>query len=198
MRKNFCGRFFRIGRIAVLLVFFAAGVSLAQTRKSGSEKDERPEVETIQMNVVQEQTREDERSGSPDAFSLEPVPGPADTLSKVEEMQAQANKILKENFSRFRETLPEGLPTQEPSVNIEDTGSEVVISLDLPGMKKRDLQIFARDGYLTINGRRNFQREEGNPGEEGKFYRRERFEGKFEKRIPLPPSFAARMVKTPP
>jgi len=176
-------------------VFSSGSILFAQSQESGTDGKDRPEVQSIQMNVVQNHIREDEKNGPQGSFAAEPSPGPADTLSNVQKMQTQANKILTKNLSRFEGALPEGLPTREPSLNVEETAKEVVITMDLPGMKKKDIEVRVRDGFLTVKGKRSFSREEGDSGEKGEFYRQERFEGRFEKRIPLPPSLAEETIR---
>lgn len=70
--------------------------------------------------------------------------------------------------------------------------------MDLPGVKKEDIAIKIKDNVLTINGERKFSHSESSSdsdkdkdtekGEKAEieFYRKERYHGKFVRRIALP------------
>jgi len=69
-----------------------------------------------------------------------------------------------------------------PTVDIYDNDENVVIKAELPGMDKKDIDIDVKNGVLTLKGERNFD----NEVKEGKYYRRERTFGKFERFFRLP------------
>ena len=70
--------------------------------------------------------------------------------------------------------------------------------MDLPGVKKEDIAIKIKDNVLTINGERKYAHTESTPSpdsekdkdseqkEDIEFYRKERYHGKFVRRIALP------------
>lgn len=65
-----------------------------------------------------------------------------------------------------------------PSFDVEDTENHYLLVFDLPGVKKEDLNLEAKDGVLTLSGvRKNELKKEGYS---------ERFQGHFEKTFALP------------
>lgn len=70
-----------------------------------------------------------------------------------------------------------------PAVDIQETDEAFVVSADLPGLSKDDIEISLDDGVLTLAGERKFSNEEG----DGKSFRRiERSYGAFRRSFTLP------------
>ena len=69
-----------------------------------------------------------------------------------------------------------------PSLDVFEKDHTLFTRVDLPGMKKEDVKVEVADGYLTICGERNQEKEE--KGEN--FYRSEREYGSFYRAVPLP------------
>jgi HSP20 family protein len=69
-----------------------------------------------------------------------------------------------------------------PDVEMFQKGAEVVIRVDVPGMKKEDVTVEVTDGYLTLRGERKEEKEEKKEG----YYRAERTYGSFYRVLPLP------------
>ncbi|RMG98876.1 MAG: Hsp20/alpha crystallin family protein [Deltaproteobacteria bacterium] len=69
-----------------------------------------------------------------------------------------------------------------PSVDVTDEGKALVVSAELPGMDKDDVQLEVHDGALVLRGEKKHER---STEEEG-CYRTERYFGSFVRRIPLP------------
>ena len=61
--------------------------------------------------------------------------------------------------------------------DVKETENEYKLSVDLPGVKKDDLKAQLKDGYLTISATVNQNNDEKD--EEGRYIRRERFSGSF-------------------
>lgn len=71
-----------------------------------------------------------------------------------------------------------------PSVDISETDNEFEVSVELPGMKKEDINVDLDNGRLSISGERKFEKEE-----EGKNYHRvESSFGSFNRSFQLPES----------
>ena len=69
-----------------------------------------------------------------------------------------------------------------PAVNEKEDEKAYYVEVDLPGVKKEDINIEVKDNLLVISGERKFKKEENDKG-----YRRvESFFGKFERRFTLP------------
>ena len=70
----------------------------------------------------------------------------------------------------------------QPSVDIRETDDAFTIIADLPGLKKKDVNVNVKDGKLEISGERIFENKEEN----GTFHRRERSFGSFNRSFHLP------------
>jgi HSP20 family protein len=69
-----------------------------------------------------------------------------------------------------------------PRVDVEDTDKEVQVHAEVPGMNKDDLDISVAGNTLTIRGEKS-----GGDEKEGRnYYRRETWEGSFQRSITLP------------
>jgi len=78
-----------------------------------------------------------------------------------------------------------------PEVDVTETGKEVRVTAELPGMEEKDLEVSLIDGALTIKGEKREEHEE----EKGDYYRSERQYGAFERMIPLPSEVDADKAK---
>lgn len=72
----------------------------------------------------------------------------------------------------------------QPSVDIFETGDEIVLSLDLPGIKKENIQITINDQTLTITGERQLEFADQRDG----YHRIERSYGQFARSFTVPPN----------
>jgi HSP20 family protein len=76
-----------------------------------------------------------------------------------------------------------------PALDLYQTNDDVVAVVELPGMRKDDIDISLHDGMLTISGERKDTVAEGD-----KATRSERFVGKFRRSITLPTRVDANKV----
>ena len=104
---------------------------------------------------------------------------------------------LKDDFDRiFREfmgfypaeTLREGWL---PPVDIKETPENILVSVEVPGMKKEDIKVVLNGNQLTISGERKMEKEEKNET----YHRIERSYGKFQRAITLPVELDESKVK---
>ena len=68
-----------------------------------------------------------------------------------------------------------------PALDLYQTADNIVAVLEIPGMRKDDIEISLHDGMLTIAGERNTSAGKGESAE-----RTERFSGKFRRSVSLP------------
>jgi HSP20 family protein len=68
-----------------------------------------------------------------------------------------------------------------PALDLYESGDNVVAVVELPGMRKEDIDISLRDGTLTISGERKGESTNGE-----KAQRSERYVGTFRRSITLP------------
>ena len=80
---------------------------------------------------------------------------------------------------RYRELPMESMNVMKTDVKELDDGYE--LSIDLPGVKKEDIQAELSDGYLTISATHGSDKEQKD--DNGKFIRRERYCGSASRRF---------------
>ncbi len=68
-----------------------------------------------------------------------------------------------------------GNSTRIMKTDVQETDSEYIIAMDLPGFNKDNIQVELREGYLTVSATKSVSDEE--QYENGKYIRKERFEG---------------------
>ncbi len=71
-----------------------------------------------------------------------------------------------------------------PALNVREDGKKLILDVRIPGMKKEDIKLEYKDGFLTISGESKEEREEGE--EKGKYLRREFSTYSFRRTIELP------------
>jgi HSP20 family protein len=76
-----------------------------------------------------------------------------------------------------------------PALDLYQNNDNVVAIVELPGMRKEDIEISLQDGMLTIGGERKTE-----TGQEESATRTERFTGKFRRSITLPTRVDANKV----
>jgi HSP20 family protein len=69
-----------------------------------------------------------------------------------------------------------------PNVDVHETDKEFQVSLEVPGMEEKDIDISMSRDMLTISGEKKEEKEENAKG----IYRMERRYGSFTRQIPLP------------
>ena len=69
-----------------------------------------------------------------------------------------------------------------PAIDIEEKNGKYLVKADLPGMKKDDIHVELKDGYLTLRGERKSEHEENNDN----YHRIERTYGTFERTFRVP------------
>ena len=77
-----------------------------------------------------------------------------------------------------------------PRTDVAETGNNVEVTVELPGMKPEDFTVETHNGNLWITGEKKEEKEE-----KGKtFHRVERHHGKFRRVIPLPTTVTGEKV----
>lgn len=76
-----------------------------------------------------------------------------------------------------------------PALDLYQNNDNVIAVIELPGMRKQDIEISLHDGMLTIAGERKMETQDGEKTE-----RSERYVGKFRRSITLPTRVDANKV----
>src|SRR5262249_34921057 len=116
----------------------------------------------------------------PSIFSVSP--GEFFTLSPITLMRR-----LTEDIDRAFSGLTAGAVSDEgfswaPTVEVQQSGNNLIVRADLPGLNDNDIRLEATEDGLIIEGERKREEER----EEGGVYRSERIYGRFHRFIPLP------------
>jgi HSP20 family protein len=96
-------------------------------------------------------------------------------------LQRQVNRLFDELWSDF--DMPAlatgvGFGTEWPAVDLNETDKELVLTIEVPGMEEKDVEVQYVDGALVLRGERRGERGDGQRFSE-------RYYGRFERRIPL-------------
>jgi HSP20 family protein len=78
-----------------------------------------------------------------------------------------------------------------PQIDVNETAKEIRVTVELPGMEEKDIEVSLLDGALTIKGEKREEHEE----ERGDVYHSERQYGMFERTIPLASEIDADRIK---
>lgn len=79
-----------------------------------------------------------------------------------------------------------------PALDVYEDKDQFVITAELPGMKKEDIEVSLHNGSLTVSGERKSEYENR---EESGVYRAERYFGRFQRTVDLPALVAGDGVK---
>jgi len=93
--------------------------------------------------------------------------------------QEPLSRLLAEPFGA--ELMPQALGWY-PSVEISETPEEYVVTAELPGLRKGDVQVEFEDGVLTISGEKQEEKKE----EGRRFHLWERSYGAFQRSFSMP------------
>lgn len=102
-------------------------------------------------------------------------------------LQREINSLFNDFFRGF-EVTPWNVGTEEvfgdyaPRVDMHETEKEITISVELPGMEEKDVNITLAKDVLTISGEKKSEKTEDAKGH----YRMERIYGSFRRSIGLP------------
>ena len=96
-------------------------------------------------------------------------------------------------LNRFAGGQGETLSAWAPSVDVEESPDEIVVTAELPGVQPDDVIVTVENGVLTVAGEKRDEREETGP--DSNTYIVERRYGRFERSFTLPSSVSADQVK---
>ena len=100
-------------------------------------------------------------------------------------IQERMNQLFDETFSSRKEGIEEfSKGNWSPPVDIYETGSNVVLKAEIPGMSQEDIEIKIEDNTLILKGERKLEK----ASHEETYYRVERSYGTFMRSFTLPNS----------
>jgi HSP20 family protein len=98
-------------------------------------------------------------------------------------MQREMNRVF-EDFSRGFDAWPlsERFGTFNPSMNVAETDASVQVTIELPGLDEKDIEVSLTKDSLTIRGEKKEEKAENTKS----YSHLERTYGSFSRTIPLP------------
>ena len=92
------------------------------------------------------------------------------------------NSIFNDFFYPVRSQQDESSDLAAPRIDIEDQDGSFLVTADLPGVSKDDIEVSIKDGILTI---RATTKKEQSEEKDGKIIRRERHCGEYLRRMTI-------------
>ena len=111
-----------------------------------------------------------------------PVLAPWSGFGRLSSLQDELNRLFTESANN----------SWAPVVELSEDKNNFLVTAELPGLKKEDIDVTLLDGVLTISGERKQERK---VDEEGGIHRSERYFGRFERSLTLPSEVTADGVK---
>lgn len=102
----------------------------------------------------------------------------------------QFNNEINRYFSRARPATTARKHDWVPAVDIHEEASRFVLTADVPGVGRENIDITLEDGVLTVKGERSAEQNANNEG----YRRRERLHGTFLRQFTLPDTVDAEHI----
>ncbi len=116
----------------------------------------------------------------------------------LDNLKGQLDKWFGEYFSKNKDVAQgesifseKGSLMRFPVVDIQEQKDKYIVQAEIPGMKKDEIEVEYRDGYLTILGEKKFEHEE----KKKDFHRIERSYGSFHRTFEIPEEINEEEVK---
>ena len=115
-----------------------------------------------------------------------PNPSTVNPLEQLSSLREEMNRLFESPLAG----LSQGFNTWAPTVDLFEDKNNFFVQLEVPGMKKEEIEVSLHEGTLIISGERKFEHE----SDERQTYRSERFSGRFQRSVVLPAAVAADKV----
>src|SRR5574342_1338211 len=115
-----------------------------------------------------------------------------DPFKELSAIHERMNQLFDETFlpGRGSEAAP-AAAMWSPAVDIYESGDDIVVKAEVPGIDKGEVAVEVKDGILTLRGERRFEKEE----KEENYHRIERSYGTFVRSFGLPSSVDPEKVR---
>ena len=118
-----------------------------------------------------------------------PVPFFTTVTREMDEAQNRLRRFFANDFEGFPLSEPVGWI---PTVEIVENAEELILTAELPGMTKENVEIAFENDLLTIRGEKTEEKKEGNG--EKKYHLWERSYGAFQRTFTLPRTIEAAKI----
>ncbi len=176
--KNSRNLWIIVGIIVTLGVF-------AYTRSYAAKDD----TESLKAQINEQQQRiaqleaqlKQSQASSSNSPSANYVMDPWDPFSEIDMLHQRMNQMFLNSMARGHGFS--GSDFFNPQVDLKESDKEYVLTMDIPGMTKENIDIKVENQQLIVSGEKNSTNEEN---KNGKVYKQERSYGHFMRVIPLP------------
>lgn len=110
--------------------------------------------------------------------------------SNLDRLSNELSRLFEAPLSALAHT-PHFLNGWGPAIDLHEDKDNLVVTAEVPGVKKEEIDVSLQDGTLTISGERKHEAKSG----EGETYRSERYYGRFQRSIQLPTPVEGDKVK---
>lgn len=104
------------------------------------------------------------------------------TFGRLFGLRNELDRLFETSFNEFAQGSAQAFGVWSPAVDLYDTKDALVVRVELPAMKKEDIEISFHKGTLSISGERKADPQYQNADA----YRAERFVGRFQRSLTLP------------
>ena len=103
----------------------------------------------------------------------------AESLGPMVSLHHEMNRLFDDVFRTLDSSRSAGNRGVWPSMDLEESDKEYRLTAEIPGMEERDVEVLYQDGVLTVRGEKKLEKEAQDHSV------RERFYGRFERRVAL-------------
>ncbi|MDP9087423.1 MAG: Hsp20/alpha crystallin family protein [Pseudomonadota bacterium] len=107
-----------------------------------------------------------------------PTTTQSESLGPVVNLHHEMNRLFEDVFRAFDSPRAGSYGTW-PSMDVEETDKEYRVTAEVPGLEERDIEVLFQEGVLTLRGEKKLEKQ----GQDRSI--RERFYGRFERRVAL-------------
>lgn len=111
------------------------------------------------------------------------------SIGRLSDLREEIDRLFESPLAEFARSS-NLLSGWSPALDVYEEKDQYVARVELPGMKKEDIELSLHDGALSISGERKFEEKEGS----GELQRSERYFGRFQRTVTLPGPVAADKV----
>lgn len=103
----------------------------------------------------------------------------SEPLNPVFSLHREMNRLFDDVFRDFGGSSFGAGRGSWPSLDVDETEKEYLVTAELPGLEEREVEVLFQDGVLTIRGEKKLEKEWGNRTYSERYY------GRFERQITL-------------
>jgi len=112
------------------------------------------------------------------------------TFGRLSDLREEIDRLFETPLAEFGRAS-QLLSGWYPAIDVYEDKDNVFVKVELPGMKREEIELSLHDGSLSISGERKSETKH----EDAEQYRSERFFGRFQRTVSLPMPVAAEKVK---